>query len=457
MTSIPTATLRRLFERRIDRRRLLGIGAQVAALSLGSARVWSSEPSALRFAPIVASRSDAVLVPDGYAAQTVLRWGDPLAAGAAPLDSGAVAAGALLEPTAAEEQGRQFGYNCDGIGLFPLDARRLVLCVNHEFPGPAQMFPGWDEARTARALGAFVKANPQCVAYMQAGVGLSVVELELSGSTWGYRVDSRYNRRITAHTPIEISGPARLHPLLNPRGEAAPLAFGTFGNCAAGKTPWGTYLTAEENVDDYFGNGAAAQVDAALANVHRRFGFRQRDSTYRWEYADARFDNAVNPAESLKFGWIVELDPLDASRPLKKRTALGRLKHEAATTVLASDGRVVTYMGDDEQFEYFYKFVTAERFDPENPRRNRDLLDSGTLYVARFLEDGRGEWLPLVWGEHPELTPERGFASQGEVVLRCREAADRLGATPLDRPEDVAVHPRHGQRVRRVHGKHESR
>ena len=157
-----------------------------------------------------------------------------------------------------------------------------------------------------------------------------------------------------------------------------------------------------------------------------------------------RFDNAVNPAESLKFGWIVELDPLDAGRPLKKRTALGRLKHECATTVLASDGRVVVYMGDDEQFEYFYKFVTAERFDPERPRRNRDLLDSGTLYVARFLEDGRGEWLPLVWGEHPELTPEKGFASQGDVVLRCREAADRLGATPLDRPEDVAVHPRTG-------------
>ena len=331
MTAIPSATLRVLFERRIDRRRLLGIGAQIAALSLGSTRSWASEPSALGFRPIAASRSDAVLVPDGYAAQTVLRWGDPLAAGAAALDAGAIAAGALLEPKAAAEQALQFGYNCDGIGLFPLDTRRLVLCANHEFPSPPLMFPGWEEARAARTLGAFVKAHPQCVAYMQAAVGLSVVELELGReSTWGYRVGSRYNRRITAHTPIEIAGPARLHPLLNPRAEATPLAFGTFGNCAAGKTPWGTYLTAEENVDDYFGNGAAAQVDAALANVHRRFGFRQRDSTYRWEYVDGRFDNAVNPAESLKFGWIVELDPLDAGRPLKKRTALGRLKHECA-------------------------------------------------------------------------------------------------------------------------------
>jgi hypothetical protein len=228
---------------------------------------------------------------------------------------------------------------------------------------------------------------------------------------------------------------------LNPAGAAAPLAFGTFGNCAAGVTPWGTYLTAEENVDDYFGNGGAAPFEPAVANAHRRFGTRLRDSAFRWEYADSRFDMAQQPAESLKFGWIVELDPLDPRRPLKKRTALGRCKHEGATTVLAADGRAVVYSGDDQQFEYLYKFVSAGRFDPAQPERNRDLLDTGTLYVARFSDDGRGRWLPLVWGGHPELTTERGFASQADVVLRCREAADRVGATPLDRPEDVAVHP----------------
>ena len=192
------------------------------------------------------------------------------------------------------------------------------------------------------------------------------------------------------------------------------------------------------------GTAARAKLDAATELAHRRFGFRQRDSAYRWEYADPRFDSAVNPAESLKFGWIVELDPFDADSRPKKRTALGRFKHECATTVLARDGRAVVYMGDDQQFEYFYKFVSRGRFDPERPEANRDLLDDGTLYVARFDEDGRGEWLPLVHGAQRELTPERGFASQGDVVLRCREAADRLGATPLDRPEDVAVNPRTG-------------
>jgi secreted PhoX family phosphatase len=243
---------------------------------------------------------------------------------------------------------------------------------------------------------------------------------------------------------MDITGPARSHALLNPRGERAPLAFGTLGNCAAGATPWRTYVTAEENVDDYFGNGAAATLDAATELVHRRFGLRLRDSAHRWEYVDARFDVAANPAELCKFGWIVELDPFDPESRPKKRTALGRFKHESATTVLAADGRAVVYMGDDQQFEYFYKFVSRDRFDAARPEANRDLLDDGTLYVARFDDDGRGEWLPLAHGQHPELTPERGFASQADVVLRCREAADRLGATPLDRPEDVAVNPRTG-------------
>jgi secreted PhoX family phosphatase len=397
----------------------------------------------LSFPRVQPSKADAVVVPDGYRADVVIRWGDALFADAPAFDSGAIAQGALLRPDAPAAQLRQFGYNCDGIGLFSLGSDRQLLCVNHEFPMPALTFPGWVAARDARAVGAFVRERPSVVAYMQASVGLSVVELERS-ARWGYVRDSRYNRRITAHTPMEITGPARDHALLNPRGERTPLAFGTFGNCAAGTTPWRTYVTSEENVDDYFGNGAAASLDAATELVHRRFGLRLRDSAYRWEYADARFDVAANPAELCKFGWIVELDPFDPSSRPKKRTALGRFKHEGATTVLARDGRAVVYMGDDQQFEYLYKFVSRERFDAARPEANRDLLDDGTLYVARLDDDGSGEWLPLVHGRHPELTPERGFASQADVVVRCREAADRLGATPLDRPEDVAVNPRTG-------------
>jgi secreted PhoX family phosphatase len=393
---------------------------------------------------VAPSNADTVIVPDGYRADVVVRWGDPLFESSVPLDPLAVAKGVLSTPEAAAAQAGQFGYNCDGLGLVARDSDRLLLCVNHEFPMPALMFPGWVEAREARALGAFVRERPAAVACMQAAVGLTVVEIERA-ARWRYVLGSRYNRRITAHTAMEITGPARAHPLLNPRNDRAPLAFGTLGNCAAGTTPWRTYLTAEENVDDYFGNGAAATLDAPTELAHRRFGFRQRDSAHRWEYADSRFDSAVNPTELLKFGWIVELDPLDPESRPKKRTALGRFKHESATTVLAADGRAVVYMGDDQQFEYFYKFVSRGRFDPNRPEANRDLLDDGTLYVARLDDDGRGEWLALVHGTTPELTPQRGFASQADVVLRCREAADRLGATPLDRPEDVAVNPRTGR------------
>jgi hypothetical protein len=433
-----------LLERRLARRGLLAGGVALAASSLAS-RLALADTAAprLAFAPLAPSDEDRVRVPDGYVAATVLRWGDPLLAGAAALDARRVAAGALLEPGAAERQARQFGYNCDGVGLFANGRDRWVLCVNHEYPVPALMFPGWAEAQAARALGAFVTKNPQVVPVMQAAVGLSVVELE-GGERWRHLAGAKLNRRITAHTPIEIAGPARDHPLLNPARAARPTANGTLGNCAAGTTPWGTYLTAEENVDDFFGNFGAAALAPDAAAAHARFGTRQRDSAYRWEYADARFDAARNPLESLKFGWIVELDPFDARRPLKKRTALGRLKHECATTVLARDGRAVVYTGDDQTFEYVYKFVSAARFDPERRESGRDLLDAGTLYVARLDDDGRGEWLPLVWNEHPELTPARGFASQADVVLRCREAADRVGATPLDRPEDIAVDPRTG-------------
>jgi secreted PhoX family phosphatase len=436
--------LHTLLARRFDRRRVLTGGVEVATAAWLSASAQSGAAASVALPRISPSKADTVIVPDGYRAQVLLRWGDPLFADAAALDPSMVVQGALLNAGAAAAQLRQFGYNCDGIGVFALGADNLVLCVNHEYPSPALLFPGWVEAREARTLGAFVRGRPEAVAYMQAAVGLTVVELERASGAWRYRRDSTLNRRITAHTSVEIAGPARAHELLNPSGERAPQALGTLGNCAAGSTPWRTYLTAEENIDDYFGNGAAAKPDAATERAHRRFGFRQRDSAYRWEYADPRFDSARNPTESLKFGWIVELDPFAPERPLKKRTALGRFKHEGATTVLARDGRAVVYMGDDQQFEYFYKFVSRARFDARRPEANRDLLDDGTLYVARLDDDGSGEWLPLVHGAHPDLTAARGFASQADVVLHCREAADRLGATPLDRPEDVAVNPRSG-------------
>jgi secreted PhoX family phosphatase len=435
-----------LLSQRMTRRRVLSSSAELAALGVVFGRGASAQPAVqpgLGFESIAASADDRIHVPTGYRVDVVLRWGDPLFSGVPALDPGRVADGVLYEPAAAEQQARQFGYNCDGMAVFSVHGRDLV-CVNHEFPTAALMFPGFREAVRARESAAFLRAHPSCVATMQMAVGVSIVELA-AAPRWHAVLDSPFNRRITAQTPMQISGPAAGHPLFKSSDDPdGTRVTGTFANCAGGCTPWGTYLTAEENVDDFFGNASAADINPALAEAYRRYGPRGRESLYRWEFVDPRFDVARTPAESLKFGWIVEIDPADPAQPIKKRTALGRMKHEAATLVVAPNRRAVVYMGDDEGFEYLYRFVSAEPIAAQ-AAHNRDLLDDGTLYVARLAADGRGEWLPLVFAATGPLSPSAGFASQGDVVLRCREAADRLGATPLDRCEDVAVSPLTGK------------
>lgn len=434
-----------LLAQRMSRRAVVvGGGGLVALSSLGQLGCSAGSTSTpLGFSRVAASKADTITVPPGYAAEVVLRWGDALLAGVDSLDSSTVAAGSLLERGAAAAQAGQFGYNCDGLASYPIDDTRMLVCVNHEFPSPDLMFPGWSEARLTRRRAQFVARNAECVPYMQAAVGLTVAEL-VRTDAWRLVPGSPFNRRITASTPFAFAGPARGHALLT-SAAGAPEVLGTLGNCAAGPTPWRTYLSGEENCNDFFGNAQAVSFESELARAYEGFGPRGGESAYRWEIVDARFDAARAPTECLKFGWVVELDPFDVEAPIKKRTALGRFKHEGATTTLARSGRAVVYMGDDEAGQHFYKFISDAAFDPERPDRNRDLLDQGTLYVARFAPDGRGEWLPLVWHADSELGPRNGFASQGDVVIHCREAARLLGATALDRPEDVAVHPIDGR------------
>jgi secreted PhoX family phosphatase len=225
--------------------------------------------------------------------------------------------------------------------------------------------------------------------------------------------------------------------------------LGTMANCAAGQTPWGTYLTTEENIQDYFGNlsdlKARKDVDPFVVDAHRRFRMWGVSSLYGWEVVDPRFDLAQTPTEPFRHGWIVEIDPFDPTATPVKRTALGRFAHEAANTVVARDGRVVVYMGDDDKFEYLYKFVSAGRYDPKNRAANRDLLDRGTLYVARFDESGRGQWLPLVHNPKGPLNSAAGFRDQADVLVKARAAGTALGATPMDRLEDVEANPTTGR------------
>jgi secreted PhoX family phosphatase len=363
-------------------------------------------------------------VPAGYTADVLYAWGDPISDGPAfRRDAGNTVA----------DQERQAGMHHDGIHFFPLPrgsqiSTQGLLTVNHEYTDDGLLHPGGMEPWTAEK-----------VAKSQAAHGMSVVEVARANGHWRVVRPSTRAWRVTGRTPIRVSGPAAGHPLLcttaDPDGR---IVLGTLNNCGHGATPWGTYLSCEENFNGYFVH--RGEVPPA----HRRYGVNAKGFGYRWHEHDARFDAAAHPNEPNRFGWVVEIDPYDPARPPVKHTALGRFKHEGAAVTLSPDGRAVVYMGDDERFEYIYKFVSRRRVDPGDRAANLTLLEDGTLYVARFEPHGSGVWVPLVHGREG-LDGGAGFSSQAEVLVNARGAADRVGATKMDRPEWIAVHPRTGE------------
>ena len=422
----PGPTLDDLSPVNAGRRRVLkaGLAGMIASLPVaGCGTRGAGHEPLIGFQAVPVSTADRVTVPSGYRAQVLYSWGDPVGAMAGQpafrMDAG----------NSAEEQALQAGMHHDAIEYFPLplgstSGTHALLAINHEYTDDGLLHP--DGMRTWSA---------DKVRKAQAAHGVSVIEVEFAAGEWRVVRPSRYARRITAATPMRIAGPAAGSPALRSAGDPSGTeALGTINNCAGGRTPWGTYLTCEENFNLYFVNGGAVPAE------QRRYGITARGAGYRWHEFDARFDAAANPNEPNRFGWVVEIDPYDpASRPVK-RTALGRVKHEGAMVSLAADGRVVVYMGDDERFEYIYKFITAKPYDARNREANRNLLDDGTLYVARFGVDGGGTWLELSHGKNG-LTAANGFANQADVLVRTRQAADVAGATKMDRPEWIAVHP----------------
>ncbi|MCZ4371601.1 PhoX family protein [Vibrio diazotrophicus] len=418
-----------MIEARLSRRGFLTGTAAVSAgafLALNPvAKAVAAKPtsSLLNFEPVPASTADTVVVPKGYKATPLISWGDPIFPNAPDFD-----------PSGKQEsaaQALQFGDNTDGMSLFPISDDRAVLAINNEYTNYEYLFDHQGKNMTADDV---LKA--------QAAVGNTIVEIVRKDGQWMIDRNGKRNRRITANTQMKMTGPAAGHELLKTAADpSGTMPKGTFNNCANGQTPWGTYLTCEENFNSFFGANTEGSVNAD----QKRYGISAKPSDYQWHKFDERFDVTKTPNEPNRHGWVVEIDPNDPNSTPLKRSALGRFKHENAALTINKDNHVVVYLGDDERGEHLYRFVSKNKYQKGDDAANRNLLEEGTLYVAQFdMEDkalkGQGRWLELTFGKNG-LTPENGFNSQAEVLIFARRAATQVGATTMDRPEWVAVHP----------------
>ena len=404
---------------------------------------------------------DKVTVPAGYTASLFVAWGDPIMPG------GTAFSGNASETSA--QQARQFGMHNDGMHFFPFantngtpSSDRGLLAVNHEYTHEAVLFTNGQELATGNYTIDKTRKS-------QNAHGLAVVEARRVNGKWSVIKNSIYGRRVTANTLTRVSGPAAGHALMKAKAYSITAtattptggttdgftAYGTINNCAHGITPWGTYLACEENFNGNFSSDSAVVTSAAteIGKLNRRYGISSSGfGVYNWHKNDERFDPVKNPNEPHLFGWVVEIDPYDPRSVPVKRTALGRFKHESAQYVVDSQNNIAFYMGDDERNEYIYKFVCAGKFNPTNKAANRNLLDSGTLYVARFDADLNGQWLALEPGtiglngqalrDNPNFSGANDAEVLAKILIKTRMAADAVGATMMDRPEWTGARPR---------------
>lgn len=443
----------------LSRRGFIAATAALPALSLlpGDA---AAVPAG--FGGVAENMEDTITVPSGYKWERLISWGDALFDGIEPAKP---SRGAPFNYTRAEQENR-FGTHNDMIALFPATwsypwpeatPSRAIMCVNHEAVSPFMTAPS--------AQGVAWTAPPaQTLEAMYSSMGVSVVELAHDGVSGSWRVikgsapGQGLNRRITPFSEVVFDGPAASHPWVlagcakvneyeNAHSGAVKtvgaVKVGTFQNCAGGYTPWGTYLTAEENINNCFFTKLATSDALKAAQANPGFAFDQKSYGYDngWPMGGpSQFDLTLSPHGPALYGWIVEIDPYDPTWVPRKRTAMGRKKNECATTVIGKHKKIVSYMGDDSNNQFVYKFVTTGRFNPRDRLSNRDLLSSGKLYAARLEADGTGSWIELTVATANAASKPAGataFVDQGDVMVRAREAALRLGATKMDRPEDV--------------------
>ena len=421
-----TATFVEVVRRASNRRKVLQGGLGLAATFMGaglvkgqSSIVRPRRPGLTDFRPV--TRADAQgpwpTISEDYQFQILIPWGEPLTPDGPR----------FRYPPTPDAQEQQVGIGHDGMEFFPerdnpdLANRRGLLALNHEFGTNSHVFrqPQPSSLRDVRRS--------------QHAHGVSIVGIERVNGVWKtYQACNA--RRIHVNTPMTFSGPAADHNLLKTPNNNPIL--GTVNNCGSGVTPWGTYLTCEENFNGYFGATHDPQQWNA-SNAQSRYGFSENGFGYGWHLFDGRFDlsNSGYRNEENRFGWVVEIDPYDDRKTPVKRTALGRFKHESVAVTVGKDRRIVAYMGDDQQFDYIYKFVSDEdyvklRYEGKSP------FDHGKLYVAKFNDDFTGDWIEL---SLDDSRIARRFTSPGSILIYARLAADAVDATPMDRPEWTTV------------------
>ncbi len=420
----------------------------------------------LSFAPVAKSIADTLTVPAGYTARVLLATGDPIKSNVTPYKNDGTDNDLELRAGDHHDAMHYFGMNQAGNGWDAKGADRALLCINHEVSedlgfihpnGPDNSGQDNTKLRPSMEIDKEVAAH-----------GVTVIEIAKQGSSYQINLNSRYNRRITAATEFAISGPGKGSPMMvtafSPNGDKTR---GTLNNCGHGYTPWGTYLSGEENWAGYFHRREADTARTAKeVTSFKRYGIGNATSgRYNWSlsyktdtdlyrrWSANKVGNAATEDfrnEPNAFGWVVEIDPFNPNATPKKRTAIGRFAHEGCWPAKIVAGQpLVFYTGDDARNEYTYKFVSAAVWDPRDATgglaAGDKYLDKGILYAAKFNDDGSGEWLPLTMN-NPKIANYAGyaFADQADILINARIAADAAGATKMDRPEWGGVNPVNG-------------
>ncbi|RZL87802.1 MAG: PhoX family phosphatase, partial [Variovorax sp.] len=436
----------------------------------------------LGFNPVAKNLLDAVTVPAGYSATVLYRLGDPIATGVSAFANDGTDAPATYAQRAGDHHDGMYFFGVDGAGKWaPKATDRGLLVMNHEAITPAYLHPtGQTLTGSNTTLTRTVADEVLREFYLH---GVSVIEVN-KGSTWSYKQDSTFNRRVHTLTEMAFAGPVAKTDFLKTKYSAdGSMTRGTLNNCANGHTPWGTYVTCEENWAGYFrritttdnanrtakelasftrygigGTGTGAATIASGNGNGRELWATVTpdtpDNLYgRWNtevLGATAVDDFRNGANT--YGWVVEIDPFAPGSMPKKRTALGRFAHEGAELGPVVVGKpLVWYMGDDSRGEYIYKFVSTQNWSADDigggMAAGDKYMDSGRLYVARFDAAGTGVWLELKFGINgiTAANPAYAFASDADVLVNARLAADAAGATKMDRPEWTAVNPKTGE------------